>query len=148
GMSGAGKSSLLRAGLLPRLTQPGATPGIESWRALTVTPAALGEAPFLGLAQALAAVLPEPAAGDFARPEALARLWSEGSALAPQPLLAALERAGGAGLLLALDQLEEVFAWPAEARQGFAALLRALLESGRVWLLATLRSDFYPLLQA
>src|SRR5690606_33013664 len=70
------------------------------------------------------------------------------SALAPQPLLAALERAGGAGLLLALDQLEEVFAWPAEARQGFAALLRALLESGRVWLLATLRSDFYPLLQA
>ena len=38
GMSGSGKSSLLRAGLLPAIIRPGAVPGIALWRRCVVRP--------------------------------------------------------------------------------------------------------------
>src|SRR6185436_19994795 len=38
GMSGSGKSSLLRAGLLPSITRPGAVAGIKLWRRCVVRP--------------------------------------------------------------------------------------------------------------
>jgi class 3 adenylate cyclase len=38
GMSGSGKSSLLRAGLLPSITRPGAIAGIEFWRRCLIRP--------------------------------------------------------------------------------------------------------------
>src|SRR4029078_3229771 len=38
GMSGSGKSSLLRAGLLPSITRPGAGVGIKLWRRCVVRP--------------------------------------------------------------------------------------------------------------
>ena len=37
GASGAGKSSLLRAGLLPRLQRPGEIPEVDLWRVAIVT---------------------------------------------------------------------------------------------------------------
>ena len=39
GASGSGKSSLLRAGLVPRITRPGTIPDVELWRAAIVLPA-------------------------------------------------------------------------------------------------------------
>ena len=50
GASGSGKSSLLRAGLLPRLTVPGTTAEVDLWRTAVVT---LGADPFLSLAESL-----------------------------------------------------------------------------------------------
>jgi hypothetical protein len=47
---------------------------------------------------------------------------------------------------LLIDQLEELFTLELvddEAREGFIALLSALAGSGLVWVLATMRSDFY-----
>src|SRR5207247_10980612 len=38
GMSGSGKSSLLRAGLLPSITRPDAVPGITLWRRCLIRP--------------------------------------------------------------------------------------------------------------
>ena len=58
GASGTGKSSLVRAGLLPRLSE-GAIEGSQQWRALTFTP---GANPLLALASKLKPILPEPAA--------------------------------------------------------------------------------------
>jgi len=161
GMSGAGKSSLLRAGLVPRLMQPGATPGVEAWRRLVLRPDELAGDPVASLAQRLLApdVLPElGSSGDAA---ALAARWRADPASAVEDLRAALKhcgealaRAGGhrepppCGLLLALDQLEQILAWPAAERAPFLALLRALLEARQLWLLATLRSDLYHLVQA
>jgi tetratricopeptide (TPR) repeat protein len=57
-----------------------------------------------------------------------------------------LERQPEARLALVVDQLEELFiSTPAGAdREKFVEALRALVASGRVWVLATLRSDFYP----
>ena len=57
GASGTGKSSLVRAGLLPRLQQ-GAIEGSRHWRVLTLTPGAAGGNPFLALAFELARELP------------------------------------------------------------------------------------------
>lgn len=53
GMSGCGKSSLARAGVLPALLQPGAVPGVDCWRWLILRP---GEVPINlldGFAQSL-----------------------------------------------------------------------------------------------
>ena len=49
GASGTGKSSLVRAGLLPRLAD-GAIEGSQHWRVLAFTPGAMGDNPFLALA--------------------------------------------------------------------------------------------------
>lgn len=162
GMSGAGKSSLLRAGLVPRLMAPDVTPGIARWCRLVVTPATLGVDPFLGLARALlqADVLLQSGGGDAGGAEALANALRAAPDAAYGSIVAALDRwsnrlAGTAGhgappvtgLLFCIDQLEELFTWPETLRQSFLMLLHTLLRSGRVWVAATLRSDFYPLLQ-
>src|SRR6185436_14114489 len=39
GMSGSGKSSLVRAGVLPQLVQPETIPGVSLWRRVVVRPA-------------------------------------------------------------------------------------------------------------
>jgi len=55
GASGSGKSSFVRAGLLPLLTEPGIVEGIGLWRRAVARPAAAGAAgdPFDVLAAAL-----------------------------------------------------------------------------------------------
>jgi DNA-binding SARP family transcriptional activator/WD40 repeat protein/energy-coupling factor transporter ATP-binding protein EcfA2 len=89
GPSGSGKSSLLRAGLLPAL-HAGALPGSNGWRVVAIRP------------------------GDPIDP---------------------------AARLIAVDQLEEVFAWPDAER---AAFLDALVEAAeRARVLVCVRADFY-----
>src|SRR6185437_10743701 len=70
GMSGSGKSSVIRAGLLPRITQIGTVPGVDLWRRCAFRPSEGAGDALLGLAQALyrADVLPELGAGDNPRP--------------------------------------------------------------------------------
>jgi|GEM_PF-3406419 tetratricopeptide (TPR) repeat protein len=165
GASGAGKSSLVRAGLIPRLMVHGATdPLMAHWRRIAVTPTELGDDLIAGLARLLTAddVLPEMLTGDFKSIEAVASLMSAGPPQGVIPIAAALDRvaaslrhgSGGdenpaTGLLLVIDQFEELFATQSdEARHQFLALLAALAESGRVWLIVTMRTDFYDALQA
>lgn len=158
GASGAGKSSLVRAGLVPRLTLPGVVAGVDLWRKALLRP---GVAPLAALAQALfeAEALPELAEGDFATPEELAGLAQAKPAALLSPLRRALERAAAplrrgeaferpvtARLLLVVDQFEEIFAAPEAERAAFLRLLGALVESGLVWAVATLRADRYQAL--
>ena len=51
-----------------------------------------------------------------------------------------------ARLALVIDQLEELFTagFSLEVRQKYISALAGLVRSGRVFVLATLRSDFYP----
>lgn len=163
GMSGAGKSSLVRAGVLPWLVQNRAVPEVDEWRACIVRPGTLSADPVLGLATALFApgALPELARGDHGSAAALAALAKAMPAAAAVAVAAALRRAGEAArlrdkldrpvearLVLVIDQLEEVLALAAEARDLLLAIIDALARSGQVWVIATLRSDLYPAIQA
>lgn len=153
GASGSGKSSLIRAGVIPTLTVPGVVTGVSLWRSALFRPGgAVGDV-FDRLARAMIQQgLPElPDAGiDMA---ALAQQWRTAPAQGAMPVGVGLRAAqnanqsaasGAPRLVLLVDQLEELFTFTDTAeRAGFVALLTALASSGQVWLLLTLRSDFY-----
>ncbi len=163
GASGSGKSSVARAGLVPRLTQIGAVPGIDVWRRCTLRPSEGGGDLLLGLAQALyrADVLPELAAGDSQTPAEFAGLWAIAPEAAARAVRAALMRAGKvvaaresfdrpveARLLLVVDQIEEALGVAEDERDKFGSALAALVDTGATWVVATLRSDLYGAFQA
>jgi len=174
GPSGAGKSSFLRAGLLPRMRDAGVpafledgSDAIHAFRSLTVTPQELGEDLCLGLALALYRAggaggrgdvgLARLADGDYPTPESFAALARASPQSAVAPIERALDRIGAEaagsdaprrfGLLLAIDQMEELFAHPDAERQRCVRLLAALAASARVWVAATMRNDFYDRLR-
>ena len=159
GASGSGKSSVVRAGVLPDLMAPGVVGEVSTWRHAIVQTAELAPDPFAGLAAALLRpmALPELGAIGYEQAEIAAQLAAE-PALALIPLRLALERAAAADenaargglrrgrLVLVLDQLEVFFtsaAVPDATLQAFDTLLAKLAQSGLVWIVATLRSDFY-----
>ena len=157
GPSGSGKSSLVRAGLIPRLMPAGGVSGLPHLnRRAIVSPAALtaGERAdwALGLSRAFfadTALGAELAHGDFNTPELLAVLFTRGGPEAATPVRRALERAavdapeqGAVGLILMVDQFEEIFAWPSAAAEAFVSCLAALSSSAPVYLIATMRSEF------
>jgi len=174
GESGAGKSSLMRAGVAPRLTAPGLTPEVDVWR---MALARIGDDanPFLTLANALltandeargfGAALPELAEDGVGDAAKLATLLEQsppdgGKPLrspAVAPILKALRhvqrearrrahsrRGWRANLLLLVDQLESIFGVDEARAARFARLLHALCATRRVWIVATMRSDYYP----
>jgi formylglycine-generating enzyme required for sulfatase activity len=131
GDSGCGKSSLCRAGVLPRA----AVDVLDEGRELTTVTLSPGRRPLRALAAALAPVLGRKEA------ELLAALLD-----APEGLGQALRDAhqGRRGLLLFIDQLEELItlAEPAQAAR-FAAILGELaLPSTGVRVLLAVRGDF------
>lgn len=149
GASGAGKSSLARAGLLPRLNKAGAAPGVDGWREATFRP---GQDPLAALAQALFAALPELSETGTPTPSAWGATVRGHAEAAADTVKAALRRAGTKAsartpqrlkLLLLVDQLEEAFAATPEERAAFAAALSALARSDDAWVVATLRDDRY-----
>src|SRR5580704_304522 len=95
GMSGCGKSSLVRAGVLPALLQPGAVPGVDDWRWLILRPSEVLDDLVDGLAQGLLSsqALPELEMLGFNVAQ-LSSLLSEAPAHAIPPLDAALRQAG------------------------------------------------------
>jgi tetratricopeptide (TPR) repeat protein len=158
GASGCGKSSLVRAGVLPTLAQPGVVEGIGLWRTSTLRPG--DGSPLLdALAQAIAVALPELASGGVSTSE-LATMLRETPQHALAPLKLGLARASeivaaqekldknpDTRLLLGLDQMEEIFTIERVSepeRRAFVAALSTLARSGLVWIVATMRSDFYP----
>jgi tetratricopeptide (TPR) repeat protein len=177
GASGSGKSSFLRAGLLPRMRDAGVpafledgSDAIHAFRTVTVVPHEMGEDLCLGLARALyhsppggrndvgLAVL---ANGDYPTPEAFAALARSSPESAAMPVLRALHRSvadaavseheqgpsRSLGLLIAIDQMEELFARPETERQTFVRFLASLAATARVWVTATMRNDFYDRLR-
>ena len=159
GPSGSGKSSLVRAGLLPDLMAPGVVSGVSTWRYAIIQPAELAPDPFAGLAGLLLrpSVLPELTAIGYKEEEVAAQLRGD-PVLAIVPLRLALERAAADNpnsrpgatrqgqLVLVLDQMEVLFtsaAFSDETRRMLDKLLAGLARSGLVWIIATLRSDFY-----
>ena len=163
GASGAGKSSLARAGLIPRLTTPGVVASVDLWRVARMKPGEGQADPLMALAAALFAqgALPELAQGDFSSPAVLADNLGRGGGASTQPIVRALARVAESSqrerhtdhalrpaLVLLVDQFEELFAQGVNdnGRSAFAESLKQLIATGRVWVVATLRADLYELL--
>ena len=194
GASGSGKSSLVRAGVLPLLTQPETIEGIGLWRRAVTRPGAGGGGGdcFDALA---AALLEPPALPALADPESQNAINDLATELREHPDSVALRvrdaldhaarewkiehshfleererqlrasgrsedadlaRQQGAGLelpkarlALVVDQLEELFTtgFSPNVRLKYVSAIAGLVRSGRVFTLATLRSDFYPCYQ-
>jgi WD40 repeat protein len=156
GASGCGKSSLVKAGLLPELALPGMIRPVALCRHAITRPGNGTGAPLEGLAVALlsATALPELTALRYDA-AALAELLRDAPRQAVLAVAQALDRAGQAArltppgearLLLVVDQLEELFtaeAAASESRERYVDALDALAQSGHVWVIATLRSDFF-----
>lgn len=155
GASGTGKSSLARAGLIPRLRQVGGlstVAGSLRWAILNTGRISADWAG--GTARALfekAALGDELKQGDFPKAEDLRAQLS--TPAAPVPIASALRRAGNAAtggenstvaLLILLDQLEELFAWPTAEAEAFLRMINALNDhpGQQILLVATMRSDF------
>ena len=140
GPSGSGKSSVVRAGLVPRLRE-GALPGSERWYVVEMFP---GAYPLEELEAALLRGADTAPAGLLEQLEQDER----GLLRAVKRLLADDE----SELLLVVDQLEEVFTLvedEARRTQFLALLERAVADPhARLRIVVTLRADFYdrPLL--
>jgi hypothetical protein len=158
GASGSGKSSLGRAGLIPRLTTPGIVETVDIWRAARMKPSDGQAGPVWSLAAALFAALPGLAQSDFPNADALADNLRRGGTAAARPIAGALARIAEAaqrqrhsdqrlqpGLVLLIDQLEELFTQAVgdDERAAFAKAIKELVATGQVWCIATLRADLY-----
>jgi WD40 repeat protein/class 3 adenylate cyclase len=137
GASGSGKSSLVRAGLLPALWQS-ALPGSGGWRSVVMAP---GGRPLAELASHLAAVLHASPATLLRDLEADRRTLD----LTARQLLVGANPS--ARLLLVVDQFEELFTIceDSQERERFVdALLAAVGAPGaRTSAIVVLRADFY-----
>ncbi len=133
GPSGSGKSSAVKAGLLPAIRQ-GAVALSGSWFTIEMTPA---NQPFEQLEDALRGVAVNPP------PSLLEQLAGE------QGLQRAVDRVlpnDGSQLLLLIDQFEELYTQVdlATANRFLANLVSAVTdEQSRIRVVATLRADFY-----
>jgi DNA-binding SARP family transcriptional activator/tRNA A-37 threonylcarbamoyl transferase component Bud32/energy-coupling factor transporter ATP-binding protein EcfA2 len=133
GPSGSGKSSVVKAGLLPAIRR-GALPMSGSWFTVAMSPASH---PFEQLEDALLGVaidaptsLLEQLAGDRGVQRAIDRVLPD----------------DGSQLLLLIDQFEELFTQvdTATANRFIANIVNAVTdEQSRIRVVATLRADFY-----
>jgi len=151
GMSGSGKSSLLRAGLLPAITRPGAVAGISLWRRCLFRPSE--EA--YPMASLVTGLLREGALPELAQERTATELLQLLRS-APGRVLgfirAALASAAASigpnaqvRLVVAVDQMEELFTAVAEpeSREGLVRVLELFAGSGFIWVIGTIRADFY-----
>jgi DNA-binding SARP family transcriptional activator/WD40 repeat protein len=131
GPSGSGKSSAVRAGVVPAIRQA-ALPRSDEWFVLSMTP---GRHPFEALEDAVRTVAVNPPT------DLLERLRTEGISAATSVMADP-----AAQLVLFVDQLEEVFslATPSDAGAFLETLVAAAGDKhSRVKVIATLRADFY-----
>ena len=133
GASGSGKSSIVRAGVLPALAGD-SLPGSSSWLSVVVNP---GSDPLAALAAQLCSVesiLPQS--------DMVARLHSGGLAAVGEELIAS--RPGLTRLLVVIDQFEEIFTTAADdVAVEFMDLLVTAAESAHISVVIVLRADFY-----
>jgi WD40 repeat protein/class 3 adenylate cyclase len=140
GPSGSGKSSVVRAGLIPALRRA-AIAGSDRWRIADMFP---GSDPLAGLEAALLRTAPDP-------PSTLIDQLERDEHGLHHSILRLLP-SDGTELVLVIDQFEEVFTLVEDeaARTHFLESVRAAVTDphSRLRVIATLRADFYdrPLL--
>jgi WD40 repeat protein/DNA-binding SARP family transcriptional activator len=135
GPSGSGKSSVVRAGLLPALTD-GVLPNSAHWTQVLMRP---GQHPLGELSRAAQGAGPQGT-------DAIQAVGREGGA-ADQPIRALADADGGGRLVLVVDQFEEVFTSCHDQRER-AAFLAALTAAAQATdsyasVVLVVRADYY-----
>lgn len=146
GTSGSGKSSLVRAGMLPDLYGGVMTSAGSNWRVAVLRP---GDAPINALAEALVAPAVFGAAGMEA---AIVEVVLRRGALGLVEITRQARMVDGENLLIVVDQFEELFRFKESAdKLGFAdeaaAFVKLLLEASQqaslpVYIVITMRSEY------
>ena len=135
GPSGSGKSSLVKAGLLPALRR-GGLPGSDDWFIVDMTP---GSQPWEELEAALLRIAVNP-------PDSLLTQLQEGSRGLLRAVHRCLPNDDATELVLLIDQFEELFTLVEEEavrEQFLQGLVTAVLDPrSRLRIILTLRADF------
>ncbi|MEO1667651.1 MAG: SUMF1/EgtB/PvdO family nonheme iron enzyme [Chloroflexota bacterium] len=147
GASGSGKSSLVSAGLIPRL-KANTIEGSADWLYARFTPGGASN-PFEALIAALTDTIPVLKIDDpFERDEKIEERTKRVNEK-PERLISIVEHALGdlrahVQLVLFVDQFEELFTLSnAEYISPFLNVLVAIVKSDRLRVIATMRADFY-----
>ena len=150
GASGSGKSSLARAGVIPALVQVGVSEEAVQWRWAVLTPGEWEGRLMEGLARTIAGETALPGIREGGSLEEIAEgLYRDPALTWRLRLKQVFDKESSKGemrLVLLIDQLEELFTHGSitpELREHFIKAIGALAKQGRVWVVATVRSDFY-----
>jgi WD40 repeat protein len=139
GSSGSGKSSLVRAGVVPALKK-GVLPESDTWTERVFTP---GGHPLAALAANILRLYPNEAMN-----KTLDQLAADERTLHLAVSLGLAERPSSERVVWVIDQFEEIFTLCGDEReraQFLANLLyAAFIPNGRCTVILTLRADFYP----
>ncbi|MCP4545558.1 MAG: TIR domain-containing protein [bacterium] len=142
GPSGSGKSSAIRAGLIPALNN-GALPGSADWKLLVMKP---GSRPLAELAAHLMRLSSQDTDPVSCILQLQESLRTDARALDAGLRLAFMEHGRTARILIVVDQFEELFIQSSdEDRQAFLnnLLYASGITDGLVSLVVALRADFY-----
>ena len=139
GISGSGKSSLVKAGLLPRLRN--GIIGNAGWIDLNFKPGERGANPYLAMAYSLKSELNISGITE----QELAREMQADDSVAQKHLSDLLaQHKPSNDLLLVVDQFEELFTQcTSSERKDFLVLLDNIVAQPSVRIIITLRADFY-----
>ena len=139
GPSGSGKSSLARAGLIPRI-RDGALPGSDTWLISILCP---GTTPLAALSAFLLRVSPEKG-----MTQTVDSLYRDPRTLHLATALALSQKPSATQLFLLIDQFEEIFTLcssESERKQFLENLAYAGSQpGGKLTVVLTMRADFYP----
>lgn len=137
GASGSGKSSLVRAGVLPKLAEN--TSGV-CWDWLRFTPGETGDDPFMALAIVL-----KPALEKFRlTPREIATQLQKRGNIDEMAEKYLTQKPATGQLILFIDQFEELFTLVEEGfRQRFINLLEKAVQSPYLRIILTVRADFH-----
>jgi hypothetical protein len=139
GLSGAGKSSLVRAGVIPALKRSG-----EGWDAHIIRPGRQPLAALAALLQSLAASSDDAGASGDAQAACIDRLLQEPGHLGARLRTQAVQKLRR--ILLFVDQFEELYTLgaPAREREAFLACLASAADdaSSPLRVVLAVRSDF------
>lgn len=142
GASGSGKSSLVRAGIIPEITQYDLVEGAQ-WKIIDISPSSLGGQAYDGFINLLSDILDNNASPVFeylgTRDLDSTSLVDEiGKVCSRLPYIP----------LVYIDQFEELFTdmkVSEKDRTDILSLILLMLQSRKIWLVFSMRNDFYHL---